>query len=416
MRDFLPVTREDCEKRGWGQLDFVYVIGDAYVDHPSFGPAIISRLLESHGFSVGIIPQPDWRDERSIQIFGEPRLGFLVSGGNMDSMVNHYSVSKKRRETDMYSPGGEMGRRPDYAVVVYGNLIRRTYKHTPLIIGGIEASLRRLAHYDYWSNKVRRSILLDSGADLISYGMGERSIVAIAEALAGGLAVEDITFIDGTVYKTRDRGLLEQNRACALPAFEEVRASRRTYAESFYTQYRNTDHFTADTLYETYDKKLFVVQNRPSEPLSQEEMDRIYALPYMRACHPMYEKAGGIPAISEVIRVFNKSDLKKPVGKFDIAVSAKTGNGLDKLKKLIAERSFGDIALDKAYVVEERHYAALLKAAKALKSATENLETLTLDIIAVDLKDAWDALGEITGETANEEIISTVFSKFCVGK
>ena len=300
MRDFLPVTREDCEKRGWGQLDFVYVIGDAYVDHPSFGPAIISRLLESHGFSVGIIPQPDWRDERSIQIFGEPRLGFLVSGGNMDSMVNHYSVSKKRRETDMYSPGGEMGRRPDYAVVVYGNLIRRTYKHTPLIIGGIEASLRRLAHYDYWSNKVRRSILLDSGADLISYGMGERSIVAIAEALAGGLAVEDITFIDGTVYKTRDRGLLEQNRACALPAFEEVRASRRTYAESFYTQYRNTDHFTADTLYETYDKKLFVVQNRPSEPLSQEEMDRIYALPYMRACHPMYEKAGGIPAISEV--------------------------------------------------------------------------------------------------------------------
>ena len=195
----------------------------------------------------------------------------------------------------MYSPGGEMGRRPDYAVVVYGNLIRRTYKHTPLIIGGIEASLRRLAHYDYWSNKVRRSILLDSGADLISYGMGERSIVAIAEALAGGLAVEDITFIDGTVYKTRDRGLLEQNRACALPAFEEVRASRRTYAKSFYTQYRNTDHFTADTLYETYDKKLFVVQNRPSEPLSQEEMDRIYALPYMRACHPMYEKAGNFP-------------------------------------------------------------------------------------------------------------------------
>ena len=297
MRDFLPVTREDCEKRGWGQLDFVYVIGDAYVDHPSFGPAIISRLLESHGFSVGIIPQPDWRDERSIQIFGEPRLGFLVSGGNMDSMVNHYSVSKKRRETDMYSPGGEMGRRPDYAVVVYGNLIRRTYKHTPLIIGGIEASLRRLAHYDYWSNKVRRSILLDSGADLISYGMGERSIVAIAEALAGGLAVEDITFIDGTVYKTRDHGLLEQNRACALPAFEEVRASRRTYAESFYTQYRNTDHFTADTLYETYDKKLFVVQNRPSEPLSQEEMDRIYALPYMRACHLLRKAAegGGLP-------------------------------------------------------------------------------------------------------------------------
>lgn len=300
MRDFLPVSRADCEKRGWGQPDFVYVIGDAYVDHPSFGPAIISRLLESHGFSVGIIPQPDWKDEKSIQVFGEPRLGFLVSGGNMDSMVNHYSVSKKRRDADLYSPGGAMGRRPDYAVVVYGNLIRRTYKHTPMIIGGIEASLRRLAHYDYWSNKVRRSILLDSGADLISYGMGERSIVAIAQALESGLAVGDITFIDGTVYKTRDRELLERNRARALPDFASVRASKRKYAESFYIQYQNTDHFTADTLYETYDEKLFVVQNRPAEPLSQEEMDRVYGLPYMRTYHPMYEAAGGIPAISEV--------------------------------------------------------------------------------------------------------------------
>ncbi len=300
MRDFLPVTRADCEKRGWKQPDFVYVIGDAYVDHPSFGPAIISRLLESHGFSVGIIPQPDWRDEKSIQVFGEPRLGFLVSSGNMDSMVNHYSVSKKRRETDLYSPGGEMGRRPDYAVVVYGNLIRRTYKHTPMIIGGIEASLRRLSHYDYWSNKVRRSILLDSGADLISYGMGERSIVAIAQALESGLAVEDITFLDGTVYKTRDRELLERNHARALPDFESVRASKQAYAESFYIQYQNTDHFTADTLYETYDKKLFVVQNRPAKPLLQEEMDRVYGLFYMRTYHPMYEAAGGVPAISEV--------------------------------------------------------------------------------------------------------------------
>ena len=205
IHDFLPVTREDCEKRGWEQLDFVYVIGDAYVDHPSFGPAIISRLLESHGYSVGIIPQPDWKDEKSIQVFGEPRLGFLVSGGNMDSMVNHYSVSKKRRETDAYTPGGEMGKRPDYAVVVYGNLIRKTYKHTPIIVGGIEASLRRLGHYDYWSNKVRRSILLDSGADLISYGMGEHSIIEIADALNSGISVHDITFIDGTVYNTSGR-------------------------------------------------------------------------------------------------------------------------------------------------------------------------------------------------------------------
>lgn len=300
IHDFLPVTREDCDKRGWGQLDFVYVIGDAYVDHPSFGPAIISRLLEANGYTVGIIPQPDWKDEKSIQVFGEPRLGFLVSGGNMDSMVNHYSVSKKRRETDAYTPGGQMGKRPDYAVVVYGNLIRRTYKHTPIIIGGIEASLRRLAHYDYWSNKVRRSILLDSGADLISYGMGEHSIIEIADALNSGISVSDLTFIDGTVYKTRDRSLLIQDQAKALPDFEEVRASKKAYAESFYTQYCNTDHFVADTLYETYDKKLFVVQNRPAKPLTQEEMDRIYALPYMRTYHPMYEAAGGIPAIREV--------------------------------------------------------------------------------------------------------------------
>ena len=300
IHDFLPVTKEDCKKRGWEQLDFVYVIGDAYVDHPSFGPAIISRLLESHGYTVGIIPQPDWKDDTSIQVFGEPRLGFLVSGGNMDSMVNHYSVSKKRRETDAYTPGGEMGKRPDYAVVVYGNLIRRTYKHTPIIIGGIEASLRRLGHYDYWSNKVRRSILLDSGADLISYGMGEHSIIEIADALNSGIAVRDLTFIDGTVYKTRDRELLAQNHALELPSFEEVRASKEAYAHSFYTQYCNTDHFVAKTLYETYDDKLFVVQNRPSKPLTQEEMDRVYALPYMRTYHPMYEAAGGIPAIREV--------------------------------------------------------------------------------------------------------------------
>lgn len=300
IHDFLPVTREDCDKRGWGQLDFVYVIGDAYVDHPSFGPAIISRLLEANGYTVGMIPQPDWKDEKSIQVFGEPRLGFLVSGGNMDSMVNHYTVSKKRRERDAYTPGGQTGKRPDYAVVVYGNLIRRTYKHTPIIIGGIEASLRRLAHYDYWSDKVRRSILLDSGADLISYGMGEHSIIEIADALNSGISVSDLTFIDGTVYKTRDRSLLTQNQAKALPDFEEVRASRETYAKSFYTQYCNTDHFVADVLYETYDKRLFVVQNRPAKPLTQTEMDRIYALPYMRTYHPMYEAAGGIPAIREV--------------------------------------------------------------------------------------------------------------------
>ena len=203
-QDFLPISREDMQKRGIAQLDFVYVCGDAYVDHPSFGHAIITRLLEAHGYRVGIIAQPDWRDDASVTVLGEPRLGFLVSAGNMDSMVNHYSVSKKRRKTDAFSPGGEMGKRPDYATIVYCNL-----KHTPIIIGGIEASLRRLAHYDYWSDKEKRSILMDSGADLISYGMGERSVLEIADALQAGIAVKDITYVAGTVFRTQDSALME---------------------------------------------------------------------------------------------------------------------------------------------------------------------------------------------------------------
>ena len=271
---------------------------DAYVDHPSFGHAIISRILESHGYSVCIISQPDWKDETSIDVFGEPRLGFLVSAGNMDSMVNHYSVSKKRRQTDAFTPGGEMGRRPDYATIVYCNLIRRTYKKTPIIIGGIEASLRRLAHYDYWSNKMKRSILLDSGADLISYGMGERSIVEIADALNSGLAIGDITFIEGTVYKTRKREDIYD--ALELPHFEEVKSQKEAYARSFYIQYCNTDPFVGKRLFETYDDKMFVVQNPAAKPLSQSEMDAVYALPYMRTYHPSYEAAGGVPAIEEI--------------------------------------------------------------------------------------------------------------------
>ena len=205
LHDFLPICREDMDKRGWEQCDFVYVIGDAYVDHPSFGPAIISRLLEAHGYKVGIISQQDWKEKESVMILGEPRLGFLVSAGYMDSMGNHYSVYKHRREKDSYTPGGEMGKRPDYAAVVYCNLIRSAYKDSPIILGGIEASLRRLAHYDYWSNKVKRSILLDSQADLISYGMGEKSIIEIADALNSGLDIKDITYIEGTVYKTDSR-------------------------------------------------------------------------------------------------------------------------------------------------------------------------------------------------------------------
>lgn len=285
-------------ERGWDSVDFVYVIGDAYVDHPSFGHAIISRVLESHGYRVGIISQPDWKNKKSIQVFGKPRLGFLVSAGNMDSMVNHYSVSKKRRKTDAYTPGGKMGKRPDYACVVYGNLIRQTYKKTPIILGGIEASLRRLAHYDYWSDRLKRSVLLDSGADIISYGMGERSIVEIADALDAGIPVNELTYIDGTVVKIKDRDRIYD--AEFLPSYEDLKADKKTYADSFYTQYLNTDAFNGKRLAEPYSDHLFVVQNPPSKPLSVSEMDDVYSLPYTRTYHPSYEAEGGIPAISEI--------------------------------------------------------------------------------------------------------------------
>lgn len=297
-RDFLPVCREDMQKRGIAQFDFVYVIGDAYVDHPSFGHAIISRLLEAHGYTVGIISQPDWKKKDSIAIYGEPRLAFLISGGNMDSMVNHYSVSRHRRNQDAFTPGGIMGKRPDYATIVYGNLIRQTYKKTPVLIGGVEASLRRLAHYDYWSNKIRRSILLDSGADILMYGMGEHSILALAEALDSGLPPEQITFVNGTVYKTRKKEDIYD--AVFLPEFEKTAQDKKVYARSFYLQYSNTDPFSGRRLVEEYPNQVYVVQNPPALPLSRQEMDDVYALPYMRTYHPSYEKAGGVPAIAEV--------------------------------------------------------------------------------------------------------------------
>ena len=296
--NFLPITREEMKERGWDQVDFVYISGDAYVDHPSFGHAIITRLLESRGYRVGIIAQPDWRKPESVQVFGEPRLGFLVSAGNMDSMVNHYSVSKKRRKTDAYTPGGEMGKRPDYACVVYGNLIRQTYKKTPIILGGIEASLRRMAHYDYWSDKLKRSVLLDSGADVISYGMGEHSIVELAEALDAGIPVEDITYIAGTVVKTKSLDSIYD--AEILPSFEDLKADKMNYARSFYTQYLNTDAFNGKRLVEPYSEHLYVVQNPPAAPLTQMEMDDVYSLPYQRTYHPSYEAKGGVPAIKEI--------------------------------------------------------------------------------------------------------------------
>ena len=296
-RGFLPVTGEEMKARGWDQADFVYLIGDAYVDHPSFGPAVISRVLEAHGYRVAILSQPDWRDENSIRIFGRPRLGFLVSSGNMDSMVNHYTVAKKRRGSDAYTPGGKTGKRPDYAVSVYCQLIRRVYQNIPVIAGGIEASLRRLAHYDYWSDRLKHSILIDSGADLISYGMGERSIVAIADALAAGIPVRELTFIRGTVYKCKE--LPEGADILRLPDYEELRRDRLAYARSFYIQYCNTDSHYGRCLAERYED-FFVVQNPPGEPLDAQEMDAVYGLPYERTYHPSYEEQGGVPAVAEV--------------------------------------------------------------------------------------------------------------------
>ncbi len=298
INDFLPVSKSDMKKRGWTQCDFIYICGDAYVDHPSFGHAIITRLLEAFGYKVGIIAQPDWKNKESITILGEPRLAFLVSAGNMDSMVNHYTVNKKRRHQDAFSPGGVMGKRPDYATIVYCNLIRQVYKKTPVIIGGIEASLRRMAHYDYWSDKVKRSILIDSGADIISYGMGEHSIIEIADALNAGIDIHDITFIKGTVYKTKTLDNLENY--IELPSYDDIVSSKEMYAKSFYTQYKNTDPFTARILVEKVKEKMYVVQNPPAMPLTEVEMDDIYSLPYMRNYHPMYEKDGGIPALSEI--------------------------------------------------------------------------------------------------------------------
>jgi uncharacterized radical SAM protein YgiQ len=328
------------EKRGIRQFDFVYVIGDAYVDHPSFGHAIISRLLEAYGYTVGIISQPDWRQKESVAIYGEPRLAFLVSAGNMDSMVNHYSVSKRRREKDSFTPGGVMGRRPDYATVVYGNLIRQTYKKTPILIGGVEASLRRLAHYDYWSGKVKRSILLDSGADILMYGMGERSMIQLAEALDSGLAAEDITFVEGTVCKVRRKEDIYD--AVFLPPYASVREDRECYAKSFYTQYCNADPFHGKRLAEEYPNQVYVVQNPPSKPLSRQEMDDVYGLPYQRAYHPSYEAQGGVPAISEV--------------KFSITSNRGCFGGC----------SFCALTFHQGRIVQSRSHASILKEAKLL--------------------------------------------------
>lgn len=297
--DFLPVTYEEMKKRGWEQPDFIYVCGDAYVDHPSFGAAIITRMLESKGYKVCVLPQPYWKSTKDFTRFGKPRFAFLVSGGNIDSMVNHYSVAKKKRDKDLYSPGGEGGHRPDRATIVYCQKIREAYgKDVTILIGGIEASLRRLSHYDYWDNKVRRSILLDSQADILMYGMGEHQITELAEALESGIDPKDITYIRGTVYKTKTLENIYEEYV-ELPHFKDSSTDKKIYAEGFLKQYENTDAVTAKILVEPYND-CYVVQNKPSYPLTQSEFDYSYGLPYMRNYHPMYEEKGGIPAIEEV--------------------------------------------------------------------------------------------------------------------
>lgn len=295
--DFLPINIDDLKKRGWEQCDFVFVTGDAYVDHSSFAVGIISRLLERYGYKVGIIAQPDWKDINSFKKLGEPRLGFLVNSGNIDSMVNHYTTFKKKRSSDAYSPGGAANLRPDRAVTVYSNRLREAYKHVPIIIGGIEASLRRLSHYDYWSDNIKRSVLLDSGADILVYGMGEKSIIQVAEALESGIPVSEITFINGTVYKTKDKE--RPYEPIFLPTYEQVVSSKKKYCESFKLQYENTDSKTGKTLVEKYDT-VYVVQNPPMDPLTMQELDDVYDLDYMMDYHPIYKNSGGIPALNEI--------------------------------------------------------------------------------------------------------------------
>ncbi|MBO5059573.1 MAG: YgiQ family radical SAM protein [Clostridia bacterium] len=294
--DFLPVSQNDMKKRGWEQLDFLYIVGDAYVDHPSFGHAIISRVLESRGYRVGIISQPDWHSAEDFKRLGRPKLGVLVSAGNIDSMVNHYTVGKKRRSCDAYAPGNKAGQRPDRATIVYCNRIREAFGDIPLLIGGVEASLRRFAHYDYWDDKVRRSILLDSRADILMYGMGERQITEIADCLASGMDVRDITYIKGTCYLSDTSDVFD---SVEIPSYEECCEDKRAYADSCRIQYYEQNPYMGKTVVQKHGNK-YLVQNPPAEPLSRQELDDVYELAYMKTYHPMYEKSGGIDAISEV--------------------------------------------------------------------------------------------------------------------
>ena len=295
---FLPISRSDMEQRGWGAPDFVYVNGDAYVDHPSFGAAIICRVLESKGYKVAFLAQPDYRSCEDFKRFGRPRLGFLVSAGNIDSMVAHYTAAKKKRTYDYYSAGGKAGNRPDRAVIVYCNRIREAYGDVPIIIGGLEASLRRFAHYDYWDDRVRRSVLVDSRADILTYGMGENILIRIAELLDRGVPIKKIRDVRGTVYLCSPEDKVNYEIAATFD-YNELKTDKKKYAEAFGVQYKNQDAINGKAICELYDSKM-LVQNPPMPPLEREELDRVYSLPYARAYHPIYEKDGGVPAIEEV--------------------------------------------------------------------------------------------------------------------
>lgn len=337
---FLPMTKDDMINRGWDELDFIFIIGDAYVDHSSFGHAIISRKLEAHGFKVGIISQPNWNNLDEFRRLGKPRLGFLISSGNVDSMVNHYSVFKRRRKKDDYSPGGKTGRRPDRAVIVYSNKVREAFKEVPIIIGGIEGSLRRLGHYDYWDDKLRRSVLMDAKADMIIYGMGERPIIEVAEALDAGIHIKDIKWIKGTLFKVRDLDDTYDYRM--LPSFKDILNSKKAYAESFIVQYRNNNHNSGKVLVEQYDKNTYIIQNPPPQPLTKEEMDAVYDLSYEGTYHPSYKKEGGVPALKEV--------------KFSLTSTRGCFGGC----------SFCALAYHQGKVVQPRSKASIVKEGKAL--------------------------------------------------
>ncbi|MDF2593925.1 MAG: Radical domain protein [Clostridia bacterium] len=357
-KEFLPISKQDMEKRGWNELDFIIVTADAYIDHHSFGTAIISRVLEEAGYKVGIIAQPNWKDTKDFMKLGKPRLGFLVNGGNMDSMVNHYTVSKKLRERDFYSPGGKMGLRPDRATIVYCNRIREAYKNIDIIIGGIEASLRRFAHYDYWSDRVRKSILVDSGADLLIYGMSERHIVEVAHALNDGLAAKYVRYVNGVCYMADS--LEEVYDYVQIPSYKQICEDKIKYAEAFKIQYEEQDPIRGRTLVQEHSGK-YLVQNKPEMPLTREELDKVYALPYMKDYHPIYEKDGGIPAIEEV--------------KFSLVSS----------RGCFGSCSFCALTFHQGRIVQSRSEASILKEAEEITS----------------LKDFKGYIHDVGGPTAN---------------